>query len=322
VKATAPVSVVIPCYNASPYITATLASVFAQQNASFEVVLVDDGSQDGSADLVEARFPEVTVYRTANQGPSAARNFGTERSSGEFVQYLDADDLLARDKLNRQLDLLQTTGADIAYGDWLRFRTQPDGAKVVLERFARQLGSAPDIDLMGGFWCPPAAYLIRRSAIERTDGWLTRFPVIQDARFMLDCALQGARFVYCAGDAAEYRVHSGGSVSTRSRIAFLDDCLRNGLEIRDWWESRGELDQERRTAVVEVLDMVANASVGLDAKLFQQACASVDAIRLTHPPQWPLKKRTAVTLIGYRPAMAGAHYLRCWQAALDSKTRA
>src|SRR4051794_38338760 len=111
------ISIVIPCYNAKPYIAATLESVFAQKGVLTEVVLVDDGSDDESAALVESLFPAVHLYRTPNQGPSAARNYGTERSRGEFVQYLDADDLLAPGKLEKQLSALRTSGADVAYGD-------------------------------------------------------------------------------------------------------------------------------------------------------------------------------------------------------------
>lgn len=304
------VSVIIPCFNARFYIAATLESVFAQEGVRLEVILVDDGSQDESAELVRAQFPQVTVYRTANQGPSSARNFGTRHCDGEFIQYLDADDLLAPCKLQTQLASIRRSKAEVAYGDWLKFRLLPDGTRVVQERFVRQLGPSPEIDLFTGFWCPPAAYLVRRTVVDRVGGWHPHLPVIQDARFMLDCALRGAAFVYCAGLMAEYRMHDTGSVSTRSRIAFLDDCLRNALEVRDWWASRGHLDPERRRAVVDVLDMVANGSVGLNSDLFDRACDAVEVTQHENPPGWPLRKRTAVTLFGYRSAITLAHRLR------------
>jgi glycosyltransferase involved in cell wall biosynthesis len=308
---TAPaVSVVIPCFNSRLWIEETLESVRAQQLADLEIILVDDGSADGSADFIESRFPDVTIYRNTNQGPSAARNFGTAQSHGEFIQYLDADDLLAPGKLQAQLALLQSTNADMAYGHWNRFRTAPDGSKVVLESLARRLGTEPDLDFFTGFWCPTGTYLIRRSLIDRTAGWLPRFPVIQDARFMLDCALHGARFVYCDSLMAEYRTHTEGSVSTRSRTAFLDDCLRNALEIRDLWTDRGELNPDRRKAVIQVLDMVANGSVGLDENLFGRACDAIGALPGGYPSDWPLKKKSAVAFLGYRSSIAFAHRLR------------
>jgi glycosyltransferase involved in cell wall biosynthesis len=306
------ISVVIPCYNAKPYITATIESVLAQRRVSFEIILVDDGSSDGSADLVESRFPGVTVHRTANQGPSAARNYGTDRSRGEFIQYLDADDLLAADKLQIQISALLLTDAEVAYGDWLRFQMQPDGTKAVQERFERQLGSSPELDLFTHFWCPPAAYLIRRRAVDRVGGWRTDLPVIQDARFILDCVLNGSQFVYCAGLMAEYRVHQRDSVSTRSRTAFLRDCLCNALEVRDWWASRGQLDDERSRAVFGVLDMVATGSVTIDRGLFHEASDAIREMGLKYAVAWPAKKHAAVALMGYSAAITAAdRFRRC-----------
>jgi hypothetical protein len=316
------ISIVIPCYNSSAWIAATLESVFAQTDVPFDVVVVDDGSSDQSADLVAAEFPAVHLYRTHNGGPSAARNYGTERSIGEFIQYLDADDLFAPGKLRKQLDAIQASNADVAYGGWLKFVVLPDGTRNITERLERQLGPSPEIDLFTGFWCPPAAYLLRRSIVDRVGGWHKNLPVIQDARFMLDCALHGARFVCCAGIMAEYRVHETGSVSTRSRTAFLNDCLRNALEVRDWWASRGQLDAAHTQAVIEVFDMVANASVDGNAGLFDRACQEIAVLNPGYSRAWPAKKRTAVALFGYRSAISGAHYVRrCKSAVTGSAQR-
>jgi glycosyltransferase involved in cell wall biosynthesis len=310
------ISVIIPCFNARQYVATTLNSVFAQRGVDFEVVLVDDGSDDGSADLVASHFPSVALYRTPNRGPSTARNYGTERSAGEFIQYLDADDLIAPGKLKKQLFALQHSGADVAYGDWQKFSSLPDGGKVIEQRFERQLGPFPEIDLFRGFWCPTAAYLVRRHVVDNVGGWNPSLPVIQDARFMLDCALHGSRFVYCAGLMAEYRVHQCGSVSTRSRAAFLIDCLRNALEVGDWWAARGQLERKQQQAVLGVLDMVANASLALgDRSLFDQACVAVTLRKYQCPPEWPLAKRTAIGIFGYRPSLTAAHYLRRCRAA-------
>jgi len=312
------ISVIIPCYNASRYIGDALESVFAQQSVSQEIILVDDGSQDGSPEFVEAHFPTVQVYRTSNQGPSAARNFGTARSRGEFIQYLDADDLLAIDKLKIQKSALVESNADVAYGDWLKFRSSANGTKEVSERVSRSLGLHPDLDLFNGFWCPPAAYLLRRSIVDRVGSWNPRLQVIQDARFMLDCALRGGKFVYCAGIMAEYRLHRSGSVSTRSRTAFLSDCLRSALEVQDWWTSRGELDQPRRGAIVNALNHVAAGSIETAPDLFAEACSAIAHLAPCYPSAWPFKIRFAVGVLGYRSAMSVAYRFRRCKAFFKS----
>jgi glycosyltransferase involved in cell wall biosynthesis len=315
------VSVVIPCYNAAPYVAVTIDSALDQQGVNVEIIVVDDGSSDGSGDVVASRFPGVLLYRTDNRGPSAARNYGTERCNGEFIQYLDADDLLAPRKLETQMRALRQSNGEVAYGDWLKFRLLPDGTRIVEERFERQLGRSPDIDLFTRFWCPPAAYLIRRSAVDRVGGWHPCLPVIQDARFMLDCALNGSQFVYCAGLMAEYRVHRRDSVSTRSRAAFLADCLQNALEVQNWWASHGQLDDNHRKAVIEVLDMVANGSIAMDAELFDRSCRAIGLLVGQYPRGWPLKKRLAVNIFGYRYSMTAAHYLRRSKAAVSRRLR-
>jgi glycosyltransferase involved in cell wall biosynthesis len=94
------VSVVIPTFNRRPWLAKTLASVNSQTSADHEIVLVDDGSTDGTAEWVRRTFPEVRVMRLArNQGPAAARNHGIERARGELIAFLDSDDLWREDYL-------------------------------------------------------------------------------------------------------------------------------------------------------------------------------------------------------------------------------
>ena len=85
-------TVIIPVFNGEKHIAAALESVRAQTRPVQEVIVIDDGSTDATAAIVES-FPEVTLLRQANQGPSAARNRGIMRASGDYLAMLDADDL-------------------------------------------------------------------------------------------------------------------------------------------------------------------------------------------------------------------------------------
>jgi glycosyltransferase involved in cell wall biosynthesis len=103
---TAPlVSIVVPVYNAEPFLRETLDSVFAQEYRPIEVIVVDDGSTDGSAAIV-AEYPEARYSRQENQGPAVARNAGIAVARGEFLAFADADDVLVPTKLAVQVGYL------------------------------------------------------------------------------------------------------------------------------------------------------------------------------------------------------------------------
>ncbi len=304
------ISVVIPCFNARRWIADALRSVLDQGLADMQIIVVDDGSSDGSPELVERDFPDVLVLRGEHHGPSAARNLGTHHSTGDFLQYLDADDLLAPRKLERQRAALSDSGADVAYGDWTEFRCSPSGELVTGRGVARQIEGDPQVALFTDFWSPPAAYLFRRGLVERIGGWRTDLPVIQDARFVLDCALHGGRFVYCPGEAARYRIHTSGSVSTRDPREFTRDCLRNALSVEQWWAERGQVHHDRKIALVKVYGQIARSSFDADPPTFEAAYAALERLEPGYVPRGPRPLRALALIAGYRRAEAIASWYR------------
>ncbi|MGH9463241.1 MAG: glycosyltransferase family 2 protein [Vicinamibacteria bacterium] len=96
------VSVVIPCYNGAAFLRETLASVLAQTHPVLEVIVVDDGSTDDSAEIAASFGPPVRVIRQPNQGESVARNRGVRESRGEWIAFLDADDAWLPNRIEAQ----------------------------------------------------------------------------------------------------------------------------------------------------------------------------------------------------------------------------
>lgn len=116
------VSVVIPAFNAGRYLEATLESVMDSRCDDFDVVVVDDGSKDDTAEIAERYRPRVRVLRQANAGCSAARNAGIQGTDSEFVALLDSDDLWHPMKLPLQLQVAaQRPDTGIVFSDFVRW---------------------------------------------------------------------------------------------------------------------------------------------------------------------------------------------------------
>src|SRR5215213_982432 len=111
-------SIVIPCYNAARYLVETLESAFTQTYSPTEIIIVDDGSLDGSPQLIRGYGDRLKAEFLPHRGGGGARNRGTALARGEFIQYLDADDLLMPDAIARRVAALQNGDVDVAYSDW------------------------------------------------------------------------------------------------------------------------------------------------------------------------------------------------------------
>lgn len=285
------VSVVIPCYNAERFLGETLESALAQTYPSLEIIVIDDGSTDRSAEVLRSYASRVRVERTPNQGASAARNRGTALAQGEFIQYLDADDLLRPKAVGQRVQALQQSGADVAYSDYQRLEENAEGVFQRGTSVARRLEdvhSDPVLAFLTDFWVPPAALLYRRTLVERIGSWNESLPVIQDARFALDAALCGARFIYVPGVSADHRIQrQDRSLSRRNRAAFVRDVFANASQVQALWEKDNVLTPERQNALARVYDFTARELLAIDYLLFrdnlQRLCAMQPGFRMSWP---------------------------------------
>lgn len=110
------VSVIIPMYNGAEFINETLDSVLGQSYKNIEVIVVDDHSTDNGFELVNNRnTPNLKIVMNSGKGACVARNYGFELSKGEYIQYLDADDLLSANKIEKQLELGKLYGSSYIY---------------------------------------------------------------------------------------------------------------------------------------------------------------------------------------------------------------
>jgi len=191
-------TVIIPVRNGERFVREALDSVLAQLGEGDEVIVVDDASTDGTLACVQGIDPRVRVLFAAGRGPSAARNLGIAAMRGEFVAFLDHDDLWPPDR-HRQLlgALLGNPSANAAVGR-VRMRVEADGQ---LGRYARMDGQV-------GIHVLPSC-LYRRGLIERARGFSEDLRHGEDVDFHLRLVEAGAEFAYCDADALVYRRHGG-----------------------------------------------------------------------------------------------------------------
>lgn len=172
------VSVIIPAYNADAFIEATLASVLSQTYTNFEVLVVDDGSQDRTAEIVQAVAQQdgrVRLLRSSNQGVAAARNLAIENSVGEFISPLDADDIWYPQKLEKQMECFSRAGPDVglvyAWSACIDENGQLTGGYIAPDVEGEGFLSMVYCNFVGNGSTP----LIRRSSFERVGGYDTRY---------------------------------------------------------------------------------------------------------------------------------------------------
>jgi glycosyltransferase involved in cell wall biosynthesis len=207
------VSVVIPCHNHVRYVRESIESALAQAVPPLEVIVVDDGSTDGSVDIIRS-ISSVRCISLAKCGVSVARNRGLAESAGEFVLFLDADDRLLPNAIEVGLQAFEHhPECGFVYG----FAGFIDGAGAPIGTAhppRRVTNAGYEALLAGSPPAPASAALFRRSALEAVGGFRAGQELAQD----LDVYLRVARLfpVFCHQTTiTEYRRH-GGNTSTRS----------------------------------------------------------------------------------------------------------
>ena len=163
------VSILIPAYNYAHLLPRTLRSVFEQSYRPIEVIVVDDGSTDATAEVLAATSG-ITAVRQPNRGLSAARNEAIRRASGKYLQFLDADDLLGRRAIARRVALLEAhpeCPAAICRSSLFSRFVLPEPLAWMGREWRHPIGGRPDLALRYRNIAPVHAFLVRAQALQR-----------------------------------------------------------------------------------------------------------------------------------------------------------
>jgi GT2 family glycosyltransferase len=224
------VSVIIPCFNAEPYIGETLESVFAQSWPNIELIVVDDGSTDNSESVIR-NTKQVCLIRQERRGAAAARNRGLAQSSGEFIQFLDADDILDPDKISLQMARLKERTDCVASAEWGRFYGTPSTTAFVREDNWEDL---PSVEWLvrsradGSGMLFPALWLVPRAVATAAGPWNEALSLGDDGEYFTRVVLAAKAVLFCQGARCRYRSGLSSSLSASknwaSGFAVVDLC--------------------------------------------------------------------------------------------------
>jgi GT2 family glycosyltransferase len=234
------VSICIPCFNAARWIAQSVQSALDQTWQNKEIIVVDDGSSDGSMEMLAPFGTKIRLLRGEHRGGNSARNEALRVATGEWVQFLDADDFLLPDKIARQFDeAVGGADADVIYSPvWIE--TTTDGRQ---ERIASN--TSPQLDIFAQWiaWQIPqtGGALWRRSALESLGGWKDGQPCCQEHEVYLRAIKAGLRFVFAPTPHAVYRIWSEETLCRKDprlvvkmRTALIDD-LRQWMMQQNLW---------------------------------------------------------------------------------------
>jgi glycosyltransferase involved in cell wall biosynthesis len=212
------VSILIPAYNAGPWIADTLRSALRQTWPRKEIIVVDDGSKDGTF-AVAQKFAgaEVMVVTQKNAGASAARNKAFSLCKGDYIQWLDADDLLGADKISRQMEAVERVSDPRALfsSEWGRFMYRPRRAQFEstplcadlppVEWLVRKLGQ--------NLHMQPATWLVSRELTGAAGPWDERLSLDDDGEYFCRVLLASSGVRFVPGAKSFYRMSGFGSLS-------------------------------------------------------------------------------------------------------------
>ncbi len=222
------VSVIIPAYNAVPYVTGAVDSALAQTYAQVEVVVVDDGSTDATAEVLRPyrEAGKITYIYQKNAGLSSARNTGIRASRGEYVALLDSDDLFLPEKLLRQVGYLEAHPAcGISYCGIAHFYEESPENMLHLD-YTYYSGAEVFPRLLWKNFINPLSVVARRSVFDIIGYFDENLKRSEDWDFWIRAAHAGIRFDYLSEVLAQYRMRKGSmSYGAASDVARKETTL-------------------------------------------------------------------------------------------------
>jgi glycosyltransferase involved in cell wall biosynthesis len=258
------VSIIIPTYCRAHIISETLESVIAQTYTNWECIVVDDGSNDHTVEVVgdylkkDSRFKYYVRPVERIKGASTCRNIGLENAVGEFIQFLDSDDLISSNKLAEQIKLLKDCPENvIATCKWGRFKSNINDSTIfenlkTYDNFQDMLCFLDALAVSKGYF-PPNSYLIKTSIIKKVGLWNEHLSINDDGEFMMRIISNTDKIYFASNAIAYYRWTESSNLSNFNNIQKVDDAINSWKLVDAYLKIRFKKDS------ITYVDKVKNA---------------------------------------------------------------
>lgn len=266
-------TVVIPTLDVATYIEKAVESVLTQTYPPLELIIVDNGSSDGTIEIIgklKQQYPDrIALFHEKRPGAPYARNTGWLAGKGEWVQFLDADDYLLPNKLERQLKLAHQTNADVIIGT-------PIYENLQAEQTALVPWSDPWKGLAHGMYCgQTSANLYRRSALESIAGWDEKLPDTQDTDLMLRLLINTAKWQIDEEPSCVCRDRPAGKITQKDPKGILLRHLRLRERLHTFLATEKEAYWQKNEsffylATYRLIRMLAIQDAGLASRLYEE----------------------------------------------------
>lgn len=216
------VSIIIPAYNAEKYLAEAVESCLRQTHSDLEIIVVDDGSTDQTAAIVQS-YSQVRYFHQPNAGPSAARNRGIQAASGAFLQFLDADDVLLPEKIARCLAEFDThPDAGVVYTD---YEVRDAALQAPATGVAKPPISVPQEQILAHLVASAVTLfqlscaLLRRSVLTEAKPFDERLRIAEDWLFWIKLARRGVKFLFLPEPLVWYRMTPASLTKAEVKVA-------------------------------------------------------------------------------------------------------
>ncbi|WP_342646849.1 glycosyltransferase family A protein [Mucilaginibacter sp. CSA2-8R] len=308
------ISVIIPNYNRAAIIGETIDNMLSQTLKPHQIIVVDDGSADDSIKVVKGFGDKVILIEQKNAGPGAARNAGLKIATGDFIQFMDSDDLASLNKLEVQVQALIQHNADIVLGPWLKAWMEDKTMR--LENVVLQQKPLPSTHttlqwFLTGWSMVFQQSLIRKSILIKAGGYREDIKYFEDGDLFVKLLLAGGKLIFESASLTFYRLNDFGKLTgdgqvntgrAHAQATFYQDIIRQSktskvlqdcVELPDFranvYNAYLDLEKSNLQLSSEYLDLITMAqhskSSGKFSALYKKVQAGIK--QRIHGHRWP-----------------------------------